>query len=667
MKIVSVIVEDYPLQSEFSFPYLVPDSYLEEIRFGSILLVPFGIHNQPRLGFVIGFPTAELHDVEIKPIHQLVIRETISKAQYRTIFAFAILYQVPISKMLAWCGLFPKQAQPVLHYRVNIDSETSLIGFRNSKSLFKYLSKHRERLDPILFRKRFRLTKHTTILKKLENRGILTKEYASAPVTFQTRESASAREQPWLINGLTQEERLREYIRYLQTSSFRQILIISPNQVTSKWLQENIHKAVPNLTVHYGSKKDLLQYGTPWDAIIIENSTSQEYQIEIPFSFHHEKIAFIRSRIEGFQLIIGSYLPSLFCYQGIQSGAMKHLSRKPKHGSEHPKIVVRSMTQEIRKHGFHMIPFTLQAELEKSFKTDKKSLLLLNRKGYANILLCQHCSSLVICPKCESPMMLLSDKKTIRCRSCGYTSLYTPICEYCGHHAIRFSRFGTEKLEEEAKIRFPAINTLRMDKNKAFPTDLELQQARLIIGTTVAINRVDWDEVNFCCILGMDARMNFPMYHNQADIFFLFAQLSEKLSSLPENRKKILVFSFTPMAEIFQWLSPSRLLQFYHSELKTRKELRYPPFTHLLEWRLQSKDLSALQCEMDSIRSYLLPLSGRIDSFFSRVEKIDEVFYSGRILMKSNDLWNLSSFFRVKIDELKKNEKIVHDVKKWEW
>jgi len=206
-----------------------------------------------------------------------------------------------------------------------------------------------------------------------------------------------------------------------------------------------------------------------------------------------------------------------------------------------------------------------------------------------------------------------------------------------------------------------------MDKNKAFPTDLELQQARLIIGTTVAINRVDWDEVNFCCILGMDARMNFPMYHNQADIFFLFAQLSEKLSSLPENRKKILVFSFTPMAEIFQWLSPFRLLQFYHSELKTRKELRYPPFTHLLEWRLQSKDLSALQCEMDSIRSYLLPLSGRIDSFFSRVEKIDEVFYSGRILMKSNDLWNLSSFFRVKIDELKKNEKIVHDVKKWEW
>ncbi|MDD4663727.1 MAG: hypothetical protein PHD83_03555 [Caldisericia bacterium] len=668
MRIAYVIVEDFPLLGEFLFPYQIPDDFTEEIQFGSILLVPFGLHNQPRLGFVAGFGQEAPTETEIKPIHQVVIPTTISKAQFRTIQAFAIFHQVPISKLLSWSGLYPKKAQPDLYYIPTIDSEDSLIGFRNTKALFRYLSKHQEKIHPVLFRKRFRLTKNTTILKKLESRGLLTRLYSSEPVVFQIRESCIPDPKTWVLNGLTQKERVKVYIQYIQTEHLNQVLIVSPNQVTQREIRNQINHAVAGATIHYGSKMDLLKYDTPWDAVIVENSTSQEYQIEMPFPFHHEKIAFIRSRIEGFHLILGSYLPSLFSFQKIRSGSLHHISNKNiECRQSHPKIIIRSMNQEIRKHGFHLIPFTLQEEMDRAFQSGKKIVLLLNRKGYANILLCQHCSSLVLCPKCESPMTLFSDKKTIRCKNCGYQSEFSPVCSQCGKSAIKLSSFGTEKLEEEARRRFPYMHTIRIDRNQVPPTEEDLEQSHLIIGTTLTLNRVCWDDIDFCCILGIDARMNYPVYHNQVDIFYLFSQLSEKLATSTEDRKKILVFSFTPMAEIFQWLTPSRFPLFFSSELKVRSELQYPPFTHLLEWRIQSKEVADLQAELNSLRSFFSNLPDNVVPTLSRIEKIREDMYACRIQFKTRNLWNLSPFFRVRIDELKKNEKIVLDVKKWEW
>ena len=667
MRTISVIVEGYPLLSEFVFPYQLPDDLVEVIQFGSILLVPFGPHNHPRLGFVAGFGNEASSVTEIKPIHQVVIPTTISKAQFRTIQAIALFHQLPISKLLSWCGLYPKKAQPELFYVPTINSEDSLVGFRDAKTLFRYLSRHQEKIHPVLFRKRFRLTKNTTILKKLESRGLLTRLYSSEPVVFQTRESYTPNPKAWVLNGLTQEERVKFYIQYIQTNHFNQVLIVSPNQITQREVRNQINHSITDVTIHYGSKRDLLKYDTPWDAVIVENSTSQEYQIEMPFAFHHEKIAFIRSKVEGFHLILGSYLPSLFSFQKIKTGSLHHLSKNIERRQSHPKIIIRSMKQEVMKHGFHLIPFTLQGEMDRIFQSGKKIVLLLNRKGYANILLCQHCSSLVLCPKCESPMTLFSDRETIRCKNCGCQSVFSPVCSQCGKSTIKLSSFGTEKLEEEAKRRFPYMRTVRIDRNQAPPTEEALEQSHLIIGTTLTLNRVSWNDIDFCCILGIDARMNYPVYHNQVDIFYLFSQLSEKLATLTDDRKKMLVFSFTPLAEIFQWLTPSRFSLFFSSELKVRRELRYPPYTHLIEWRIQSKEVAALQAELNSVRLYLSGLPENVSPLLSRIEKVREDTYACKIQFKTRNLWNLSPFLRIRIDELKKNEKIVFDVKKWEW
>jgi len=668
MNLAYVVIEDYPFHDAV-FPYEIPSEFENKIGFGVLLLVPFGTHNQPRLGVVIDYSKTDDSIENVKPIFQVVATQAIQTKQYKMLKALSVFYQVPLSKCLTLAGLFPKSAKPKPWYISLIESETALIGFKNAKAIFRYLSKHHEGFDPILFRRRFHLTQNTTILKKLEKRGLIQKKYLTSPCQLPSHSSpARSKKAPcWVVNGINRDDRVNLYIQHIREYNRKQVLVITPSQASQDELQRLFDRSEISDRIHLGSKIELLKTQPSWDLIIIENSTSQEYQLDMPFSFHQEKIALLRSKIDGIPLIIGSYLPSLFIYSLIQSGRCQHLNKQQTPSLQHPKIVIRSMNQEIVKHGFHLIPFTLQGEINRQIQEGKKTLILLNRKGYVNILHCKYCSSWIVCPTCGAPMGLLSDKKTTRCRNCNETSIYSPICPQCGHAEIRMASFGTEKIEEEAKKRYPTLKIIRIDKNQLPISSSEMMESDLVIGTTLTLNRVDWDSINFCCLLGIDARMNYPVYHNQSDIFFLFSHLSEKLQSVGKERKKILVFSFTPMAELFQWLTPGRFKLFYDNELMTRKEWHYPPYTHLIEWHLQSLEREELKQQTESVLSFLSAYSDRITCLPAKLEKSFQGIYSSRIQFKTKDLWNLFPFFCVKIDELKKNEKIMLDVKKWEW
>lgn len=666
MKLASVIIEDYPFHDAV-FPYEIPAEFEAEIGFGTLLLVPFGPHNQPRLGLVIECVKTEEFIENIKPIYQVITQNAILKKQFRTLRAITVFYQIPLSKCLSLAGFFPKTARPKLFYLPMIASEESLIGFKNAKSIYRYLAKHKDGIDPILFRKRFHLTQKTTILKKLENRGIIQKKYMASLCQFPVYSDQSCESSLLAVNGMNQKERAYQYIQYIHQNKRKHVLVVTPSQTTRDELHEYFNQVGLSDRVHLSSKHELLQYKKPWDLVIVENSTSHEYQMELPFSFHQEKIALMKSKIDGHPLIFGSYLPSLFTFEMIQSGLCRHFNKRQIPSLWHPKIIIRSMNQEIAKHGFHLIPYSLQGEINRLYLEGKKTLLLLNRKGYVNILQCKNCSSLVVCKHCGAPMQLLSDRKTLRCRNCNEKSFFSPICPKCGLAEIRMASFGTEKLEEEAKRRYPNMKIVRIDKNQTPISSLDIHDSNLIIGTTLTLNKVDWESIDFCCLLGIDARMNYPVYHNQADIFFLFSHLSEKLNSVYEKRKNILVFSFTPKAELFQWLTPGKVKLFYEAELKTRKELRYPPYIHLMEWCLQSQDIEEIKKETESIISFFSSLPGRVDCLPTRMEKMHNGVYASHIQFRTKDLWNLYPFFCVKIDELKKNEKIVVDVKKWEW
>ena len=99
----------------------------------------------------------------------------------------------------------------------------------------------------------------------------------------------------------------------------------------------------------------------------------------------------------------------------------------------------------------------------------EQAILFLNRRGYNASISCRSCGQPLTCPKCSVAMTYhktrshwLNDPRLV-CHWCG-TELPLPrACPSCGSEHLAPVGFGTERIEEELKLRIPDARILRMD------------------------------------------------------------------------------------------------------------------------------------------------------------------------------------------------------------
>jgi primosomal protein N' len=657
---VRVIVENYPELSKYLFTYQVPLEMELKIQFGTRILVPFGLVNEPRLAYVVDqYETLEGLDGNKKIFTVLSDTGEFSPAEFRFLQFISFYFFIPISIVVKNCGLFSKLSKPTVFYQLLPFNQDMLKKFRNSERIIKYLNAHREGFLAKDFRRYLGLKKASTIPIKLEKLGILKKTYSSTKMQLSKPQASKEKGEILLCNGLDFLDRMQEYKRFITQKNFQQVLFISPNsrhrENAKIWFSEN-----GNIPITFGSKFSLINIIDSYDLIIIDDCNNGEYRINKPIAFDLEKVAKIRSFELNTSIILGSFVPSVSCYRDLTSGAIKHLNHATTdEQKKYPFLIIRSQQKEIEKHGFSFIPFSIQYELKRNLATHKKSVILTNRKGYFNLLACRDCGFTAKCSLCGIPLSYHPQNKKMVCHYCGMAIPEYEKCPTCNGVGLHYAVCGTENIEKEANRLFPGEKIIRLDSNSIQAYSDRNIDFTIAIGTSMLLDRINFNEVDFCCVLGIDSLLNFPVYRSQEATFQYIASIYEKMITAGGVEKRIIIPTYTPYAELFRQIQSRSIDHFYKAELDNRQSLRYPPFSDLIKISLESgnkEDLyPAIQRLLKAIKKIV---NLEIISTKPLLQTSPFGIYSSEILLRSNEILNLQDQIAVMIDEFKKNEKI---------
>ncbi|MDD5518949.1 MAG: primosomal protein N' [Candidatus Omnitrophica bacterium] len=310
--------------------------------------------------------------------------------------------------------------------------------------------------------------------------------------------------------------------------------------------------------------------------IIDEEENSVYKQDQVPH-YHARQAAIIRSKSEGFKLILGSRAPLLESfYLGRSKGSRYTLVPRKKEYPEVKIIDTRHLSFAESRNKV-ILSKLLEDALYSVLNEKGKALLFLNRKGFATSAACHNCGKVLKCPRCNLSLVYHYKGDTLSCHYCNFKMQPPKICPQCNAGYIKFSGAGTEKIESELSRIFPQARIKILDDQ-----DLSLENTDIAIATSGVIKRVELD-FDLIGVLGIDNTLNRVDFRAAEKAFRLLAGL------MALTHKRFLVQTSFPAHHCFQALLKKDVNFFYTEELKQRRQLAFPPYRHLAAVRLRGQ------------------------------------------------------------------------------
>src|SRR5690606_20830504 len=93
----------------------------------------------------------------------------------------------------------------------------------------------------------------------------------------------------------------------------------------------------------------------------------------------------------------------------------------------------------------------------------KQTLVLHNRRGYANIVECGSCGHVTYCSNCDVVMTYHKFSNELKCHYCGHKAAKPMKCPKCLSPNLNTKGVGVEQIHEQLQKIFPTAEIDRMD------------------------------------------------------------------------------------------------------------------------------------------------------------------------------------------------------------
>lgn len=190
--------------------------------------------------------------------------------------------------------------------------------------------------------------------------------------------------------------------------------------------------------------------------VVVDEEHDGAYKQEDGFIYQARDFAVARAKIEGCAVILASATPSLESIWNAQAGRYRWIRLADRHGvAVLPKIELLDLRLAPPAAGQWLSP-QLTAAMARTLERGEQSLLFLNRRGYAPLVLCKACGERMKAP--DSDSWLVEHRYTGRlvCHLTGFSMAKPARCPKCDTRDSLISIGpGVERIEEEARLRFP--------------------------------------------------------------------------------------------------------------------------------------------------------------------------------------------------------------------
>jgi len=253
-------------------------------------------------------------------------------------------------------------------------------------------------------------------------------------------------------------------------------------------------------------------------------------------------------------------------------------------------------TKQVAQKGKVMLSPQLKEAVQKTVTEGKQVILFQNRRGYSPYLICGTCGYLPQCKNCDVTLTLHKYSNKLHCHYCGTVYPKLVECPACGTVNWTERNFGTEKIEELMEEEFSEMKVARMDvdsiRGKSAHDNLikqfEQQKIDVLIGTQMVVKGLDFEKVGLVGILDADGLLSFADFRVNERGFQLMEQVSGR-AGRKEEQGKVMIQASNTKHPVLEFVQQHDYKKMYETELESRKQFFYPPFSRLIHISLKHK------------------------------------------------------------------------------
>ena len=334
--------------------------------------------------------------------------------------------------------------------------------------------------------------------------------------------------------------------------------------------------------------------------IVIDEEHETSYKQETTPRYHAREAAKERCRIEGALLLMGSATPTLESMSAAKATQFSLIELTERiDGKKLPDVRLVDLKQYPKdpRQGLIFSP-PLRTEIEKNLQSGEGTMLLLNRRGFSTFIQSSTGDQEILkCKRCDIPMTYHQQDDILLCHYCNDRIPFSKLEKQMPQSFFKMSGFGTEKVESETARLFPGARIARLDadtmqkrgSHQAILDDFRNKKIDILIGTQMIAKGFDFAHVTLVGVILADIGLKLPDFRSTERTFQLLTQVAGR-AGRGEKSGRVYVQTLNPDHPAIQFAQKQDFHGFYKYALTLRRELGYPPFSHLLNILIRSPD-----------------------------------------------------------------------------
>lgn len=353
--------------------------------------------------------------------------------------------------------------------------------------------------------------------------------------------------------------------------------------------------------------------------IIVDEEHDSSFKQQDGLRYSARDVAIFRASQSGVPIVLGSATPSLESYHNAQTGRyrMLRLTGRAQAAARLPAINCINITQTVMTDG---VSEKLLREIGLRIERGEQSLLFINRRGYAPVLMCTECGWLSDCKNCAGKMVLHLNDNRLRCHHCGYQLRVPSACPDCGYTELVPVGSGTQRVESILQSRFPDARILRVDrdttKNKLswqrMRDQIHANEVDILVGTQMLAKGHDFPELTLVGVLNPDSALYSSDFRAAEKLFAQLMQVSGRAGRADKPGEVYIQTAF-PDHPLFSCLKMQDFEGWAQSQLAERQMAGFPPFVYQAVLRAEGINESEVYGFLSQARTLAIELKHPVD------------------------------------------------------
>jgi primosomal protein N' (replication factor Y) len=325
-------------------------------------------------------------------------------------------------------------------------------------------------------------------------------------------------------------------------------------------------------------------------------------------------VAIVRAQAEQALVVLGSATPSLESYQNAVTGKYTLVSLESRVLDRSLAAVrVVNMRDEYAGRGPDVVvSAALEEAIAQRLTASEQVVVLLNRRGYATSVFCRQCGDTFECPNCSVSLTMHTARPDGRpqprpaggasmaaeaprvtgwgrCHYCNYSLRLPGACRTCAAPYLEQAGFGTERVEEHLRARFPEARIGRIDRDsvrrKGALAGLLQRFAGgdldILVGTQMIAKGHDFPRVTLVGVISADVGLGLADFRAAERTFQLLTQVAGR-AGRGDRPGEAIVQTLHPEHYSVRLACAQDYPAFFEQELSFRREMQYPPLVAMV-------------------------------------------------------------------------------------